>query len=88
MMPADHADRLKQIMADLAYYEKAQATMGGGQPPTIYADKYVQDIKFLLEVAGQNMRGVEVVGEMPKTETETALEHDQAGRVERKTKRS
>lgn len=81
-MPEDPDDRLAQIRADLVYFKKAQATMGGGQPPTLYAEKYVQDIEYLLKFVpvGQTAKPAAV----SKTDVETALEHDDAGRVERK----
>jgi hypothetical protein len=85
-MPEDPDDRLNQIRVDLAYFKKAQATMGGGQPPTLYAEKYVLDIEYLLKFVpvAQTAKPVAV----PKTDVEVALEHDEAGRVERKLRRS
>lgn len=82
-MPEDQDEKLAQIRKDLAYFTKAQATMGGGQPPTLYAEKYVEDVEFLLKF----ISNTKPQQETPKTDVEVALEHDTAGRVERKPKR-
>lgn len=78
-MPADQDERLAQIRTDLAYFQKACATMGGGQPPTVYADKYAADVEYLLKFVP-----VASKPEVPKTQMELDLAHDEAGRVERK----
>ena len=80
-MPEDPVDRLAKIQEDLAYFKKAQASMGG-QPPTLYAEKYIEDVEYLLKFipAAQNTKPAAT----PKTQLELSLEHDEAGRVERK----
>jgi hypothetical protein len=87
-MPEDQDERLAQIKADLAYF---RTTLGGGQPSTLYAAKYVEDVECLLGVI-KVLRGIQGPGSTPssvqKTDVETALEHDEAGRVERKPKRT
>lgn len=87
-MPQDEqSDKLKAIKADVEYFKKACSQQGvTGQPPTIYAAKYVEDMEFML---------ASLEGEKPEPEPlpappsplETALAHDDAGRTERKPKR-
>jgi len=78
----DDAARLAQILADLAYFKKVHAqTALGGQPPTVYADKYVVDLEFLLALVNRAGTNPEP---LPKTELERDLDHDAAGRVERR----
>lgn len=80
--PTEAEQRLKQITEDLDYYRKAIQQMGvGGQPPTVYATKYVEDIEFLMAMAVPNSKPQQ---EAPKSGLEVALEHDAAGRTERK----
>lgn len=80
-MPADPA-RLDRIRADLAYYRGAMASMQvGSQVPTLYADKYAEDVGYLLELLDPT---ASKPATLPKSELEVALDHDVAGRVERK----
>lgn len=83
-MPDDQDDRLAHIRADLAYFRKAQATMGGGQPPTLYAEKYIEDVAYLLKYAPTPAQQDVPMAAPQKTQVELDLEHDAAGRVERK----
>lgn len=85
-LSAEDQERIDRIRQDLDYYRKAnrQASNVGSQPPTVYASKYVDDLKFLLDIAQPEAAPAEPE---PPSELETALAHDAAGRVERKSKR-
>jgi hypothetical protein len=86
-MPTDLDDKIKQIMNDLTYYKGAITSMGvGGQPPTIYAEKYVQDVEMLLKLIPNTKPQQEAP--TPKSQLELDLEHDAAGRTERSPARA
>jgi len=86
-MPAELPDEFSQIMADLAYFKRAVASMGvGGQPPTIYATKYIADIECLLRLAGLEPKAP--VEAPTKSQLELSLDDDAAGRVERRPAKS
>ncbi len=83
--PASDNTRIEAIRADLSYYKKACAAAHvGGQPPTIYAAKYADDVEFLLGLVDPSAQAAEPA---KPSELEVALTHDEAGRVERKPKR-
>lgn len=89
-MPADDQTdlevdaRVAAIKADLDYFQKALSAVAlQGHPPTVYASKYADDVAFLLKLAGR-IKAPEPAA--APSELETALAHDKAGRVERKTK--
>jgi hypothetical protein len=82
-MPDATESRLAEIRRDLTYYTKALATMGGGQPPAVYAAKYVEDVTLLLSLLAAAPKVLEV----PKTELEVALELDAITRTERRKDR-
>lgn len=85
--PTDDQLRAAQLKVDLDYYRKAIAQSGvGSQPPTIYAEKYVADVEWLMGLVdklGGKTPEPEVKPPV-KTKLETELEHDKAGRVERR----
>ena len=85
-MPSDDpSSRVDAIRADLAYFKKAVASMGvGSQPPTVYADKYAQDVEFLLDLLTSSPPPLRLP---KKSDLESALEHDALGRTERNPKR-
>lgn len=82
---AEAEKRLEDIRASVAYFRKAVASSGvGSQPPTLYAEKYLSDVEFLLARFAPTP-------EPPQpavlSDLERALDDDSAGRVERKPKR-
>ena len=80
--PDEIAARLAAVKADLGYYRSTLAAMQvGAQPPTVYADKYAADVGFLL---GLLEPAADPAPEPPRSELETALDHDAVGRPERK----
>jgi len=86
-MPNAHDERLSQIVKDVAYYKEVIASVGvGGQPPTIYAAKYVADMEVVLQLVAP---GPATAPTPPvKSPLDRALADDQAGRVERKPRKS
>lgn len=90
--PYDYAGRIKSIRSEVDYYKAACVAAAGhfttAQPPTIYAAKYVEDMEFLLGMLKTSstvyLEPIEDAPPPPKTELEKALEHDQAGRTERR----
>lgn len=87
-IPTDDQLRAAQLKTDLAYYEKAIAGAGvGSQPPTIYAEKYVADVRWLMDLVDRLAgKPAEPQAPPPKSKLEVELEHDKAGRVERRPK--
>ena len=74
--------KIDQIRRDLEYFSKAarQATNVGSAIPTVYADKYAEDVRLLLDLL-QPAVPTPVLEESP---LEKALADDQAGRTERR----
>jgi hypothetical protein len=77
----DDSDRIDSIKRDLDYYRAAHQSMGvGGQPPTVHAAKYADDVGYLLGLISEKDNPAQP---LEKSQLEIALDHDVAGRVER-----
>ena len=84
-MPDANVDRLAAIKRDLTYYREAHKNMGvGGLPPTVHASKYADDVEFLLGIVFEDDPDGLVETPPTKSQLEVALEHDAAGRTERR----
>lgn len=83
-MPEDlsDADHLPTIVADLVHLKKVAEAH-----TTVLASKYIADMECLLRLAGLEPTSPTVVLTSPRSQLETDLEHDEAGRVERTSRR-
>ena len=80
-MPDDSDERLAAIRRDLPYFLGLRDGSTVGPPPTVHAAKYADDVEFLL-----SLLPAPVPAPVEKTQLEIALEHDAAGRTERRSR--